>query len=841
MQNLISHIVNRLKKSEYWLEKSRDNGSTIQNLICPECGDTKAWAYSGEPWSINCNRLSSCGSRTKIRDLFPDLFVSIEKRFKPTSADPNRPATAYLKMRNLNSSINGLKYKYQPNIRKTESGGVLFHVTDKIWNGRLFNPPPGEGKTHNIGSTAGQLWKHPSLDYESSKEIYVTEGVFDALSLIEMDFDAIAVLSSGQNPSNVDLPETKNLIFAFDNDPAGHSALKKWRSQYPDAKAIMPVKGDWNDFLSDSSPKKARSYFDEKRPEFEFMAKIALSVSAKEYVNAWFKFHDGMLPGLFVFNKCYYHSIYDKRKDKPSTHKVSNFTVEVLHYSLNNTNKEEPINNYFIKVKPKKGRSVSFIVSAKDLSTPSYLTAMFLQRTRCLWEGDRQASLALARMIVESRSPVVRQLQTIGYDLESDCYVFKHFLIDNQGKIILPNPKGIFELSKSKHLRPAQQSAIIKPIKGIRPVEIYNRIYDTWNNQGAVALAWMVASWFVNQIKKRIGFFPFLSYFGDTQTGKTALARIQNACQGLDGEGLPMRKVNTSKGEIRKIAQLSGLFQALLESSKEDNTRFDLDGILTLYNPNPLQIRARTTNDIQTHEIPFLASLLFVQNNEPFKTKAQRERVISLKFKKDEQNRETTAAFNKLHQTPLAEFSYFFPFIMKHRKTIEVKWFGAFQQAKEDLKGEIQDARINENHALILAFHRILCEMIKIENPLRGYIEEIGSKKQQECSRSFEDIADFFFDIVLSLDTTKDDFTFSCDLKETDHALWLYLPGVVKVIRDEGYPLNVQLKDLQSSLQKHPAYKKHNISHRFSDCTASQVQKAWVFDIRIIKNTDDQR
>jgi len=787
--------------------------------------------------------MNSCRSRTKIRDLFSDLFVSIEKRFKPTSADPNRPATAYLKMRNLNSSINGLKYRYQQNIRKTGSGGVMFCVTDKIWNGRIFNPPPGEGKTHNVGGTAGQLWKHPSLNYGASKEIYITEGIFDALSLIEMGFDAIAVLSSGQKPSNIDLSEFKNLILAFDNDPAGHRALKKWKSQYLDAKAIMPITGDWNDFLSACPPKKARSFFDENRPEFEFRAKLALSGSAKEYTDTWFKFYDGMLPGLFIFNKCYYHSTYDKRKDKPSTYKVSNFTVEVLHYSLNNTNKEEPINNYFIRVKPKKGRPISFTVFAKDLSTPSYLTAMFLQRARCLWEGDRKASLALARMIVESRAPVVRQLQTVGYDNESDCYVFKHFLIDNHGKIILPNQKGIFEFSKAEHLRPTQQSTVIKPVKGIQPVEIYNLIYDAWDYRAAVAFAWMIAAWFCNQIKKTIGFFPFLSFFGDTQTGKTVLARILNAGQCLDEEGIPMRKVNTSKGEIRKIAQRSGLFQALLEGSKKDNTRFDIDGILTLYNPNPLQIRAQTTNDIQTHEIPFLTSLLFVQNNEPFKTKPQRERVISLRFKKERQNKQTTSAFNKLQRIPLPEFAYFFLFVMKQRQFIEGSWQSIFEQTRKKLGKVIRDARIRDNHALILAFHKILCDVLKIEIPLDDYIKKIGINKQQECSQSFEDIADFFFDIVLSIDTSgmKDGFMFSFDIKEADHTLWLHLPGIIKVIRDEGYPLNVQLKDLQSSLYKHPAYEKHNTPHRFSDgAITSQVKKAWVFDIEKITHISEE-
>ena len=54
--------------------------------------------------------------------------------------------------------------------------------------------------------------------------------------------------------------------------------------------------------------------------------------------------------------------------------------------------------------------------------------------------------------------------------------------------------------------------------------------------------------------------------------------------QCLDEEGLPMTKLNTGKGEIRTLAQRSGLFKALLEGNKEDRVRFDFDSLLTLYN-----------------------------------------------------------------------------------------------------------------------------------------------------------------------------------------------------------------------------------------------------------------
>ena len=227
-------LAERLRTSEYKGPRFKDNGQSMSNLICPACGDQTAWAYSKAPWSINCNRLNKCGARTKTLDLFPDLALNIEKDFSYTSGDPNRPATAYLNRRGLHDSLKGLNYRYMANLRGTGSGGVMFPISkdakaDTIYNGRLFNPPPGEGKTHNIGSTAGLIWQHPGIEYDPGKETFVTEGIIDALSLIELGYQAIAIISAGQDPANVDLSEFGELVFAYDFDEAGKKALKKWR------------------------------------------------------------------------------------------------------------------------------------------------------------------------------------------------------------------------------------------------------------------------------------------------------------------------------------------------------------------------------------------------------------------------------------------------------------------------------------------------------------------------------------------------------------------------------------------------------------------------------------
>ena len=126
--NFLERLADRLRESDYKGPNFKDNGQYMSGLICPECHDKTAWAYSKAPWSINCNRLNHCGARIKTLELFPELTWDIEKEFAYTPEDPNRPATAFLNRRGLRESLKGLKYRYMTNLRGTGSGGVMFPV-----------------------------------------------------------------------------------------------------------------------------------------------------------------------------------------------------------------------------------------------------------------------------------------------------------------------------------------------------------------------------------------------------------------------------------------------------------------------------------------------------------------------------------------------------------------------------------------------------------------------------------------------------------------------------------------------------------------------------------------
>lgn len=828
---MVDIFYKKLKNSEYWTSKTKECGEYVNSLKCPACGFNEAFARKTRPRTIFCHRNNECGVNTKLTDLFPNLWENFERTHPATDTDPHSPARNYLINRGLESVLEGLDYEYLRNIRTSGRGAVMFRVVpgEDIWNGRLFYAPSKDfGKSHNVGSSKGRYWRHPAKEWNSARTLYVTEGIIDALSLIAMGFQAAAILSSGQDPAAVKIEFDGQIILALDNDDAGHKGLKRWKAANPSWGAILPPKGeDWNDFLL-AHGDEAGKIFRDREEEFQYFGRLACAVTGQEYAQVY-QDRNGSAPGLFEFEKKYWWARGDKEEIKAAP--VSNFTVSVDHFQLDVSNEDLPENRFFLKVRPEKGRPLYTSITASELSTPTGLTQVFLSRARVLWEGERAASLALARRIVESSATVVRQLQLTGYDEASKFYVFRHFAVDPKGKRVDISERGFFEVGNGVALRAARHETLTPgKVPAVTGKEILNLIHQAWGLRGMAAVSWVVGSWFVNQVKAKIGLFPFLSLWGDPATGKSRLARILNAMQAMDEEGLPMNKINTAKGEIRKLAQVSGLFRSLLETTEESKSRFDLDHILPLYNRNPLQTVAMRTGGNETRSLSFLSTILFVQNGDVFKTQAQRERVIPLKFKKCDVTSTTTAAFNQLTAISPEDFTAFFLELMANREEIETRWHDEFQTCKKYLSKHVSEARIVENYSILLTFSNFMMRFFDTKVDLTNYLTELAAKRFIECSETTDTPADLFFEFASQIQwRTSDEHTVDQDM-EKGH-LYVSIAKTLQAFRDREMAWNYPMDRLLVALREHPAFIAQTVNHRFPIGAALVQRKAWKFDL----------
>ena len=81
-------------------------------------------------------------------------------------------------------------------------------------------------------------------------------------------------------------------------------------------------------------------------------------------------------------------------------------------------------------------------------------------------------------------------------------------MISDKGEMLEPNDRGFFNFKPMLLLKAAAHPTL-NPVQGIEPKALYQLICEAWPDKALAALAWLVASWFVNQIKAKLNFFLF--------------------------------------------------------------------------------------------------------------------------------------------------------------------------------------------------------------------------------------------------------------------------------------------------------------------------------------------
>jgi DNA primase len=113
--------------------------------------------------------------------------------------------------------------------------------------------------------------------------LWLTEGVEDGLSLIQMMRQACWATLGTSNMPNVELPGyVKRVVLAPDNDFAGQTSIAKaarrFEAEGREVWVCRPPEGqDWNDLLGDYEERAAIAEFDglQPRPVAEDMARTA--------------------------------------------------------------------------------------------------------------------------------------------------------------------------------------------------------------------------------------------------------------------------------------------------------------------------------------------------------------------------------------------------------------------------------------------------------------------------------------------------------------------------------------------------------------------------------------
>lgn len=752
--------------------KPSTNGDKLRGR-CPDCNhkESSAWTFAEEPWIVFCPRKNECGHENHVRDLFPELFEKWEKRFEPTPEDPLRTVNAYL-IEERGFPLEQLKglyaqesiTRYKP--KKTTSITLRFPITDEQgnegWWQRVLDQQDVLPKTtfKEDWSSMGHAWITPNTNYLESKEIFITEGIFDTIAFWLSGITSFSALSSGNYPSiflneiaqkcteaGINFPK---LVWAFDNDEAGHKGIFKnielAQADGFECEVALPPGGrkkqDWNDLY-----KQDRLKFSDLET-YKYFGALLVAEKAVDKGILIYK-HKGMKSFPFDFkNQVYWFKLdmdkYDdymkglhatddnadwaqeekdlliaERRDSALEHAS---TVEImmecrpygLYYQYQ---KEIDEASYFFKVDfPRGGQTIkNTFTSSQITSAGAFGERLTHIAPGVFYEGNSKQLLAFLKRELRDIKRV-ELINYVGYHKEHQTYVLCDIAVQN-GRRFKINKEEYFELPRKTNLkaRAPFQLEINNNASDYTDAWVKD-LLDAYDVRGMVALTAFFGSLFAQQIRSMHKSFPFIELVGEPGTGKSTLLSFLWKLFGRSNyEGIDPSKSSIS-GLLRTFRQVSNLPVVLLESDREGDKgtvkQFDWNALKTLYDNGSLGAKGVKNGGNETYEPPFMGTLVISQNAEIVSTEAVMGRIVQYKFTKEQMSKKGLYASRNLERYEQSQISQFILLCIEKENAVLESYRLGMERYDEILHQEkynVKSSRVIHNHAQLLALFDAMC------------------------------------------------------------------------------------------------------------------------------------
>lgn len=764
------------KPKSGWLQQGR----------CPACGKKELFTRAEHPWVLRCSRLNRCAWEGHVKEMYADLFNRWSERFPLVKNNPNAAADAYMYYaRGFDPKrIKGwyTQEQYYSATLKVGSATVRFAVGETFWEKLIDQPERFDKKAHFKlgGRYAGLWWQPPTLELAKVDELWLVEGIFDAIALAHHDIAAVALLSCTNYPEQAladflarHQGKRPRLIWALDSDKAGQKGILKgvhqarkagWTCDAAQIPQTPKGKLDWNDvhqrerltetdlanyryhgalLIATSALDKAKLIylkqcqrtfiFDYERRLYNFKIDTERFESAKEAAQDYSE----------------EEQLSQAIQKAATVTEIANCLPTALYYQANPLTDEAW---YYFRIDFPNGQTIKNTFTGSQVAGASEFKKRLLAiAPGALYTGNStQLDRYLKDQLADIRS--VKTIDFIGYIREYSCYVFHEVAVKN-GQCYSLNNEDFFDLGKLS-IKTLSQSSLLHLQRDTNPTyDWLPALWQCFGAKGIVALAFWLGSLFAEQIRAEQKSFPFLEVVGEPGAGKSTLIEFLWKLLGRrDYEGFDPAKSSLA-ARARNFAQVSNLPVVLIEADRSDETKyktFDWDELKTAYNGRSVRATGVKNTGNDTREPPFRGAIVMSQNSPVTASEAILQRLISLYFDRATQTAETKAQAESLERvTPEQVSGFMLSSLIREGAILQTiqKYTPIYERQLHTLP-EVRSLRIAKNHAQLMA----LTDALELIIPLsveqkaaaQAQLIDIAIQRQQAISADHPIVQEFW-------------------------------------------------------------------------------------------------